>query len=61
VRLDTDAFYSLLRREYRTIVGPGHWFEMDDRYLRIGFGYPEEAAMREGLTHIEEAAGRAEG
>lgn len=60
VRVDTDVFYSLLLQEYRTIVGPGHWFEMDDRYLRIGFGYPDETALRDGLAHIDQAAGRAQ-
>jgi aspartate/methionine/tyrosine aminotransferase len=59
VEIDTDLFYRLLLEEYRTMVGPGHWFEMDDRYLRIGFGYPAEAAMRRGLANIEEAARRA--
>jgi DNA-binding transcriptional MocR family regulator len=38
------------------MVGPGHWFEMDDRYMRIGFGYPTEAAMRQGLVNLDEAA-----
>ena len=59
VRVDTGRFYSLLREEYRTIVGPGHWFDMDDRYLRIGFGYPDETALRDGLRNIEQAAERA--
>ena len=55
----TASFYDLLLKEYRTAVGPGHWFEMDDRYLRIGYGYPDEKAMRDGLYRIEEAAARA--
>jgi aspartate/methionine/tyrosine aminotransferase len=59
VRVDTASFYDLLLKEYRTAVGPGHWFEMDDRYLRIGYGYPDEKAMRDGLHRIEEAAARA--
>jgi aspartate/methionine/tyrosine aminotransferase len=58
-RVDTDAFYSTLLREYRTMVGPGHWFEMDDRYLRIGYGYPDGAAMRDGLANVIRAAERA--
>ena len=32
---------------------------MDDRYLRIGFGHPTDAALVEGLDHIEQAARRA--
>jgi len=57
--IDTAAFYRLLLGDYKTMVGPGHWFEMDDRYLRIGFGYPAAGAMRQGLLNIEEAARRA--
>jgi aspartate/methionine/tyrosine aminotransferase len=56
VRLDTTAFYARLLRQYRTMVGPGHWFEMDDRYMRIGYGYPSAAAMREGLDNVARAA-----
>ena len=59
IDVDTDAFYRLLLSEYRTMVGPGHWFEMDDRHLRIGFGYPKEEEMRQGLASIDEAARRA--
>ena len=59
IDVDTDLFYRLLLDDYKTMVGPGHWFEMDDRYLRIGFGYPPEAAMRQGLANIEEATRRA--
>jgi aspartate/methionine/tyrosine aminotransferase len=58
IDLDVEAFYRVLLSEYRTMVGPGHWFEMDDRYLRIGFGWPEEAAMRQGLDSIDAAARR---
>ena len=59
VDLDSGLFYRLLLDDYRTMVGPGHWFEMDDRYLRIGFGYPEDATMRQGLVNLDEAARRA--
>ena len=59
VDVDTDAFYSLLLREYRTFVGPGHWFEMSDRYMRIGYGSPDEKAMKDGLENIALAAARA--
>ena len=59
VDIDTGLFHPLLLDAYRTMVGPGHWFEMDDRYMRIGFGHPTEAAMAKGLAHLDEAAGRA--
>ena len=57
--LDTGAFHRLLLDDYKTMVGPGHWFDMDDRYLRIGFGYPTRTAMRQGLLNIDKAARRA--
>jgi aspartate/methionine/tyrosine aminotransferase len=57
--VDVEAFYRVLWNDYRTMVGPGHWFDMDDRYMRIGFGYPDEETMRQGLAHVEEAARRA--
>src|SRR3546814_2303228 len=36
----TDAFYRRLLDEHGTYVGPGHWFEMPDRYFRLGFAWP---------------------
>lgn len=59
--IDTAAFYRLLIEEYKTFVGPGHWFEMDDRYMRIGYGWPTTEAFRDGLAAIEKAAHRAMG
>lgn len=60
VDIETETFYRILRDELGTMVGPGHWFEMDDRYMRIGFGFPTEATFRQGLHNIEEAARRAQ-
>ena len=57
--VDTQAFYRILLADHGTVVGPGHWFEMDDRYLRIGYGYPTAQAMRDGLAGVEAAARRA--
>jgi aspartate/methionine/tyrosine aminotransferase len=57
--IDTEAFYRLLIEEYKTFVGPGHWFDMDDRYMRIGYGWPTTEAFVEGLSAIEKAAHRA--
>jgi aspartate/methionine/tyrosine aminotransferase len=57
--IDTALFYRLLIEEYKTFVGPGHWFEMDDRYMRIGYGWPTTEAFTAGLAAIEAAAKRA--
>ena len=39
-----------------TYVGPGHWFEVDDRHFRLGFGWPTRDELRAGLTALSKAA-----
>jgi len=53
--IDVDLFYKTLNERYKTFVGPGHWFEMDRRYMRIGFGWPSKEELAGGLTCITEA------
>lgn len=55
-KTDTGKFYKLLFEKYSTYVGPGHWFGMSDNYMRIGFGWPSENELREGLKNISAAA-----
>lgn len=52
-RIDTKKFYQLLEEKYKTMVGPGHWFEMPDEYMRIGFGWPTEEQFERGLKNID--------
>lgn len=52
--LNTDSFYQSLYSTYQTIVGPGHWFEQDKIYMRIGFGYPTADELRSGLQNIDQ-------
>jgi len=40
VEVDTARFYERLLAGHGTYVGPGHWFEVDDRHFRVGFGWP---------------------
>lgn len=40
-----DRFYSILNDKYGTYTGPGHWFEMERRYMRIGYGWPDEKQL----------------
>jgi len=54
--VDTGRFYDVLLAEYRTYVGPGHWFEVDDRHFRLGFGWPTERALHAGLAALSAAA-----
>jgi aspartate/methionine/tyrosine aminotransferase len=53
--VDVDAFYRLLVERYQTFVGPGHWFEMDRRYMRIGFGWPRPDELAAGLECVSKA------
>lgn len=52
---DADVFYRSLLADHGTYVGPGHWFEMPRNYMRIGFAWPNEAQLREGLAGISAA------
>jgi aspartate/methionine/tyrosine aminotransferase len=53
--VDTNKFYTVLFRKYRTLVGPGHWFDMPRRYMRIGYGWPSAQELRKGLENIQKA------
>ena len=55
IQVDTEKFYSLLMQKYKTMLGPGHWFAMPDRYMRIGFGWPDSATFQTGLENISKA------
>ncbi|MCU1454727.1 MAG: aspartate aminotransferase, partial [Acidimicrobiales bacterium] len=57
VELDAQAFHRTLLAEPGTYVGPGHWFELDDRYLRLGYGWPTTDQLRAGLAGLSAAAG----
>jgi len=50
--VDVEAFYKILNGTYGTFVGPGHWFEMDKRFMRIGYGWPSLDELRGGLENI---------
>lgn len=52
LKVDIELFYSLLYNKYKTLVGSGHWFEMDKRYMRIGYGWPTSADLSKGLNNI---------
>jgi DNA-binding transcriptional MocR family regulator len=56
VAVDTARFYEVLLSDYGTYVGPGHWFEVDDRQFRLGFGWPTESELRAGLAALSAAA-----
>ena len=53
LNLDLQKFYSLLLSKYKTYVGPGHWFEESDRSFRLGFGWPSQSELKDGLKALE--------
>jgi aspartate/methionine/tyrosine aminotransferase len=56
VPVDTGRFYEVLLDEHGTYVGPGHWFELDDRHFRLGYGWPSLDELRAGLAALTDAA-----
>jgi aspartate/methionine/tyrosine aminotransferase len=50
--VDITRFYATLNGKHATLVGPGHWFEQDDRFMRIGFGWPTSAELIQGLDNV---------
>jgi aspartate/methionine/tyrosine aminotransferase len=56
VAVDTERFYEVLLAEHGTYVGPGHWFELDDRHFRLGYGWPTTAELEAGLAGLSAAA-----
>ncbi len=52
---DADRFYRTLAEELGTYVGPGHWFEQDRRYFRVGFGWPTLPDLKGGLGALSRA------
>lgn len=55
IRVDADHFHQVLLHKYRTYVGRGHWFEEDDRYMRIGYSWDKREKLQKGLSNILKA------
>lgn len=55
VNIDIERFYETLKMKYKTFVAPGHWFEVDKRFMRIGYGYPSKHELESGLQCITDA------
>jgi aspartate/methionine/tyrosine aminotransferase len=54
-RVDISKFYDILLKKYGTYTGAGHWFGMPPHYLRIGYGWPSQASLREGLQSLSKS------
>lgn len=48
-------FHEILLKRYRTYVGPGHWFEEEDRHFRIGYSWEKPDKLAKGLENILKA------
>jgi aspartate/methionine/tyrosine aminotransferase len=53
--VDIPKFYKILNDTHGTFVGPGHWFECEDRHFRIGYGWPTTEELEGGLAAIDAA------
>ena len=54
--VDVERFYAVLNGDLATYVGPGHWFEQDRRFFRLGFGWPTTEELQRGLANLSAAA-----
>lgn len=54
--ISTKKFYSDLLNKHKAYVGQGHWFQMNDRFFRLGFGWATTAEITKGLTAIQKSA-----
>lgn len=52
IELDVNEFYYKLNYKYGVFVGPGRWFEKDDRYFRIGYAWPDKEQLKRGLETL---------
>lgn len=52
IQIDFSRFNDRLYSHYHTVVGGGHWFEQNQRYMRIGFGYPTASELSIGLKNV---------
>jgi aspartate/methionine/tyrosine aminotransferase len=55
IKIDLEKFYKTLNSKHGTFVGPGHWFEQEKIYMRIGFGWPTTDELKAGLECISRA------
>lgn len=52
IEVDIEEFYDVLNNKYGVFVGPGHWFDKDDRYFRVGYAWPDKEQLRKGLEGL---------
>jgi aspartate/methionine/tyrosine aminotransferase len=56
VNIEPEEFYKVLNNTFKTYVAPGRWFEMDNKFMRIGFGWATtHEELLQGLKNITSA------
>jgi aspartate/methionine/tyrosine aminotransferase len=53
--IDVAQFHRRLIDDHGVFVGPGHWFDQTDDYMRLGFGCPTPNELAQGLAAISSA------
>ena len=51
--IDPELFYLHLLQDFKTYVGPGHWFEQGKEFFRLGYGWETEPVFQKGLENID--------
>ena len=52
ISLDMKRFHDELLLTFRTYVGRGHWFEENERHIRIGYSWETNEKLQRGLKNI---------
>ncbi|MFI5156859.1 MAG: pyridoxal phosphate-dependent aminotransferase, partial [Chitinophagales bacterium] len=52
IPFQAKRFHEILLERYRTYVGPGHWFEEEERNFRIGYSWETPEKLLKGLNNI---------
>jgi aspartate/methionine/tyrosine aminotransferase len=56
IDFDAAEFHRALLQDFGTYVGAGRWFELNDRWFRLGFGWPTIPHLHAGLDALSAAA-----
>ena len=55
IKLNIDKFYNILLNKYSTYIGKGHWFDEDERFMRIGYSWDKTEKLQKGLHNVLKA------
>jgi aspartate/methionine/tyrosine aminotransferase len=55
INVNISSFYDVLLTKYGTYFGRGRWFDEDDGYMRIGYGWETAEKLEKGLSNTIKA------